>query len=90
MCRCRAGGSIDKLGVSGSHIVDQVRTWLGEFASLSAALPVVSERAGDVAEDSFVIRFRLRSGLEGVLQQCGGAWGLRSLTWRVAGDKETV
>jgi predicted dehydrogenase len=33
------------LGASGSHVVDQVRTWLGEFESVSATLPGVSARA---------------------------------------------
>jgi len=40
--------------------------WLGEFESVSAALGVVSARAG-VAEDSFTVRFRLRNGVDGVL-----------------------
>ncbi len=34
------------LGASGSHIVDQLRTWLGEIAAVSAALPTVSARRG--------------------------------------------
>ena len=41
--RPRGGGW---LGASGSHVVDQVRTWLGEIASVSAALPTVSARTG--------------------------------------------
>jgi predicted dehydrogenase len=58
----QAGGGW--LGASGSHIVDQVRVTLGEFASLSAALPIVSAREG-VAEDSYVLRFQLTNGVEG-------------------------
>jgi predicted dehydrogenase len=61
------------LGASGSHVVDQVRVWLGEFASVSAALPVVSSREG-VAEDTFSIRAALGSGCEAVLQQTAAAW----------------
>ena len=38
----QAGGGW--LGAQGSHLIDQVRTWVGEFASLSAALPTVSAR----------------------------------------------
>jgi predicted dehydrogenase len=63
------------LGASGSHVVDQVRTWLGEFAAVSAALPTVAARAGDAAEDTFVVRATMRSGAEGVLQQTAAAWG---------------
>jgi predicted dehydrogenase len=61
------------LGASGSHLVDQLRTWFGEFASVSAALPLVSARC-DVAEDSFVVRIAMRSGVQGILQQTSASW----------------
>jgi predicted dehydrogenase len=61
------------LGASGSHVVDQLRTWLGEVASVSATLPGVSARSG-VAEDSFVVRVTMRSGAEGVVQQTAASW----------------
>ncbi len=77
------------LGASGSHIVDQIRTWLGEFSEVSARLNVVSDRQG-VAEDSFTIRFRLAGGLEGVLQQTAAAWGPMAGLTRVAGTTGTV
>jgi len=83
----QAGGGW--LGASGSHIIDQVRSWLGEFASLSAALPTVSAREG-VAEDSYVLRFRMASGVEGVMQQSAGAWGPSASMTRVAGTEGTV
>jgi predicted dehydrogenase len=77
------------LGASGSHIVDQVRTWLGDFEAVSASLSVVSARTG-VADDTFTIRFRLRSGVEGVVQQTAASWGpMRGLT-TVAGTNGTV
>src|SRR5262249_40426500 len=69
--RARGGGW---LGASGSHVIDQVRTWLGEFEHVSATLPTVSARGADAAEDSFVVRFRLRNGAEGVLVQTASAW----------------
>lgn len=77
------------LGAQGSHIVDQVRTWLGEFDSLSAALSIVSARKG-VAEDSYVLRFRLASGAEGVVQQTAAAWGPSATMVRVAGTEGTL
>lgn len=61
------------LGASGSHLVDQVRTWFGEIASVSAALPTVGARE-TTAEDSFVVRMTTRSGVEGVLQQTAASW----------------
>jgi len=77
------------LNASGSHMIDMIRSWLGEFATVSAALPILSERE-NVAEDSFAVRFRMRSGVQGVLQQTGGAWGPFADIIRVAGSRGTV
>ena len=77
------------LGASGSHLVDQLRVWLGEFASVSAALRVVSSR--DVtAEDSFTVRARMRNGCDVVLQQTAGAFGPATGISRVTGSDGTV
>jgi predicted dehydrogenase len=79
------------LGASGSHLVDQVRSWLGDFESVSAALSVVSARDRDrVADDTFTIRFRLRSGVEGVLQQTAAGWGPMQGLTAVGGTDGTV
>jgi predicted dehydrogenase len=61
------------LGASGSHLVDQVRTWFGEIAAVSAALPSVGARPA-AAEDTFVVRVTTQSGVEGVLQQTAASW----------------
>jgi predicted dehydrogenase len=66
-----------------------VRCWLGGFASVSAMLPTVSERSGG-AEDSYVLRFTLANGAEGVLQQTAGAWGSAGSFTRVAGTRGTL
>ena len=78
------------LGASGSHIIDQVRTWVGEIATVSATLPTVSARTG-TAEDSFVVRLTTRAGVEGVLQQTAASWvpGVIGLTI-VAGTEGTI
>jgi predicted dehydrogenase len=60
------------LGASGSHVVDQLRCWFGEIASVSATLPTVAARAG--AEDSFAVRATSRSGVEVVMQQTAASW----------------
>ncbi|MDE8654142.1 Gfo/Idh/MocA family protein [Novosphingobium album (ex Liu et al. 2023)] len=77
------------LGAGGSHLIDQIRAWLGDFASLSANLMVVSDR-GDVADDSYSLRFRLANGVEGSMQQSAGAWGPMTTLWRCAGTHGTV
>ncbi|MGH8985272.1 MAG: Gfo/Idh/MocA family protein [Acidimicrobiia bacterium] len=78
------------LGASGSHAVDQLRVWLGEIESVSAALGLLSDRAPASAEDGFTIRLRFVSGAEGLLQQTAGAWGPSLAVSRVAGTKGTV
>ncbi|MDB5968693.1 MAG: oxidoreductase [Hydrocarboniphaga sp.] len=77
------------LGAHGAHIIDQVRCWLGEFASLSAALPMVSERRNG-AEDSYSLSFALANGVQGVVQQTAGAWGPSASMTRVAGTRGTL
>src|SRR5207245_5893977 len=77
------------LGASGSHVVDQVRVWLGEIEGVSAWTGTVSARAGG-ADDSFTIRFRTVAGCEGVLQQSAGAWGPMANLTRVSGSKGTI
>jgi predicted dehydrogenase len=77
------------LGAQGSHLIDQVRTWLGEFDSVSAALGTVSDRDGS-AEDSYLLRFRMASGADGVIQQTAGAWGEAVGITRVAGSLGTI
>jgi len=77
------------LGASGSHVVDQVRTWFGEVTSVSATLPTVARRAG--AEDSFVVRLTTAAGTEVVLQQTAASWtpGVEGLSI-VAGTDGTL
>jgi predicted dehydrogenase len=77
------------LGASGSHIVDQVRTWFGEVDRVSATLPTVARRDG--AEDSFVVRMTMRTGAEVVIQQTAASWapGVIGLTV-VAGSDGTL
>jgi predicted dehydrogenase len=83
----KAGGGW--LGASGSHVIDQVHMTAGEVVSLSAMLPIVSSREG-IAEDSYVVRFELANGAQGVLQQTAGAWGPSVSMARIAGTEGTV
>jgi predicted dehydrogenase len=79
------------LGASVSHLIDGIRTWLGEFDSVSAALPMVSDRdPATHAEETVSVRFRARSGCEGVLQQSAAVWGDRLEVLRVAGPAGTL
>lgn len=77
------------LGASGSHLVDQVRSWIGEFEAVSASLGSVTMKRGPV-EDSFSVHFRLKNGAEGILQQSSGAYGPMTEMTRVAGSEGTI
>lgn len=77
------------LGAFASHLVDQVRVTLGEFAGVSAALPRVAERDW-TAEDSFSVRFRLRSGVDGILQSTAADFGPFFAATRIVGSTGTV
>jgi predicted dehydrogenase len=77
------------LGALGSHVIDQLRTWLGEFASVSASLSSVSATRGP-ADDSFTVRFHMASGCEGVIQSSAGAWGPPLDVTRVCGSEGTL
>ncbi|MGB8363982.1 MAG: Gfo/Idh/MocA family protein [Rhizomicrobium sp.] len=76
------------LGAAGSHLIDWIRTVLGDFASLSGALLRLSRNDG--ADDGFVFRFRSLRGVEGVVQQSAADWGPPLDVVRVAGTKGTV
>ncbi|MDZ4828501.1 MAG: Gfo/Idh/MocA family oxidoreductase [Actinomycetota bacterium] len=81
--RERGGGW---LGAHGSHVVDQIRVTLGEFSSVSATLPSVSEHDW-TAEDAYLVQFRMRSGAVGVMQAVASDWGPMLFVTRVAGSK---
>ena len=77
------------LGASGSHMIDQVHSWLGPIQSLSGCLSVASGRDG-LADDSFTIRFLLENGAEGVMQQTGASFGPTASMTRVVGTAGTL
>jgi predicted dehydrogenase len=77
------------LGAHASHVVDQVRTTLGEFAGVSAGLSLTADRAM-TAEDSYTVHFRTRSGVEGVMQSSAGTWGPPVIMTRVSGTAGTL
>jgi predicted dehydrogenase len=71
------------------HLIDQVRSSLGEFAGVSAGLPRVAEHEW-AAEDSFSVRFRLTNGVEGVMHESASDWGPPVFMTRVTGSSGTL
>ena len=74
------------LGAQGSHVIDQIRTTLGEFTGVSASLLNVADH-GWTAEDTFSVHFRTQSGCEGVMQSSAADRGPFLITSRIAGTK---
>lgn len=77
------------LGAIGSHHIDQIRAWLGEFDTLSARTFLVSDREAE-ADDSFSLRFTMKNGVEGSMQQSAASWGPMAGMWRCLGSKGTL
>ncbi|HKD70294.1 MAG TPA: Gfo/Idh/MocA family oxidoreductase [Candidatus Binataceae bacterium] len=71
-----------------SHLIDIIRYTLGEFQSVCAQLTFGSDRDMN-ADDGYNILFRLRSGLQGVLQGSCRAWDFANVT-RVSGSEATA
>jgi predicted dehydrogenase len=77
------------LGASSPHLIDWIRFTLGDLESLSGAVTTLAPKNGD-ADDSYAFRFRMKSGLEGVVQQSAAAWGPPIDIARVMGTKGSV
>jgi predicted dehydrogenase len=76
------------LGAHAAHVIDQVRSTLGEFADVSAGLNVVADRDW-TAEDTYTVQFRTVGGVEGVMQSSAGGYGPILVISRIAGSRGT-
>jgi len=77
------------LGAHAPHVIDQVRVTLGEFEGVSAALALVADHPWS-AEDSYTVHFRLRSGVEGIMQSSAGDQVPPLLCTRIVGTKGSL
>jgi predicted dehydrogenase len=80
------------LGACGSHWVDALRVFLGEFTDVTALVDARAPAPADVtrqADDTYTLLFRIRDGAQGVLQQSAATWGGRFEVLRIAGSDAT-
>jgi len=77
------------LGAHAVHGIDQLRNTLGEFEGVSAGLTNVVDRAW-TAEDSYLVRFRLRNGVEGMMMSSAADRGPIVMMTRFVGSKGTL
>lgn len=74
------------LGAYGSHIVDQIRSSLGEFEGVSASLQTIAPRATPMtADDTYTVQFRLHNGVEGVMHSSCASSGQFVAVTKVTG-----
>jgi predicted dehydrogenase len=75
------------LGAYGSHIVDQVRSTLGEIVGVSATVECIADRPGMTADDTFTVHFELDNGCQGILHSSCAAGGQFVATTKITGSK---
>jgi predicted dehydrogenase len=73
------------LGAYGSHVVDQVRSTLGEFAGVSASLHTLAPRASMTADDTYTVHFKLTDGCTGVMHSSCAIGGQFVATTKITG-----
>lgn len=75
------------MGAWGVHVIDQIRSTLGDFESVHATVQTFSQRPGMTADDSFTIDFKLRSGVSGTLACSMASAGPPLNTTRIFGER---
>lgn len=78
------------LGAQGSHLIDQVRTTVGEITAVSASLHTLSGRPGMSADDSYTIQLRTAGGCCGVLHGSCAMAGPPVSVSRISGSDGTA
>ncbi len=77
------------LGAYASHVIDHMRTMLGEITEVSAMLTTVGDRDW-TAEDTYHVNFRTELGVEGILQSSAATYGPFVMVSRVVGTAGTL
>ena len=77
-------------GGSAPHILDRVRSMLGEFTTVNASLQRLGPRPGVTADDTYTITFTLDSGVEGVIHSSAAVAGPSMVATKVTGTEGTA
>ena len=72
------------LGAQGTHVIDQVRTTIGEIARVSASLETLSPRPM-TADDTYTVQFETADGATGLLHSSAAAGGQFVVATKVTG-----
>jgi predicted dehydrogenase len=74
------------LGAQGTHVVDQIRTTVGEITRVSAMLQTLSPRAM-TSDDTYTVQFETDNGAHGVLHSSAAIGGQFLVALKVTGTK---
>jgi predicted dehydrogenase len=74
------------LGAHGTHVIDQVRTTVGEITRVSAALETLSPRPM-TADDTYTVQFETADGATGLLHSSCAAGGQFVVATKVTGTR---
>jgi predicted dehydrogenase len=77
------------LGAQASHVVDQVRTTLGDIERVSASLSHVVDH-GWSAEDAYLVHFEVADGAAGIMQSVASDRGPMLFATRIVGSEGTA
>jgi predicted dehydrogenase len=75
------------LGAYGSHVIDQVRTTMGEIAGVSASLQRLADRPAMTADDTYSAHLRLANGATVLMHSSCAARGQFLATMKVLGTQ---
>ena len=78
----RGGGF---LGAWGVHVIDQLRSTLGEFSGVSASVQKLAPRPAMTSDDTFTIHFRMKGGAQGAMIASMGIAGPPNAITRISG-----
>jgi predicted dehydrogenase len=75
------------LGAYGTHVIDQIRTTLGEPQSVAARLQTLAPRPAMTADDTYSVQLRLESGGTAVMHSSCAVGGQFLATTKVTGTE---
>jgi predicted dehydrogenase len=75
------------LGAHGSHVIDQIRTTLGEVEAVSGQLLTLAPRPAMTADDTYTVQFRLSSGATALMHGSCAVGGQFLMSSKVVGSE---
>jgi predicted dehydrogenase len=78
------------LGAHGSHVIDQIRSTLGEVEAVSGQLLTLAPRPAMTADDTYTVQFRLAGGVTALMHGSCAIGGQFLMTAKVTGSAGTA